>query len=253
MTLLLLRHATAGHRRPGVGEAEDRLRPLDARGRRQANALPELYADLGVTRVLTSPYVRCRESVEPLARALACRSRSALSWRRESARPRSGRWSRRSTARRRCSARTATFSASFSARSPRRARRGWSSPAATDASSAAPTSLPRFSCSDAPRAGQEPARAQDDAALVDAHLVDLIDGDVHEPTTEQPRAHGEERRAPALPVEPYVLDDTDLRRRPEHAEAPAVCKRRRGPPRVPIPAHLTPWCRERRSAWVTSR
>ena len=70
MTLLLLRHATAGHRRPGVGEAEDRLRPLDARGRRQANTLPELYADLGVTRVLTSPYVRCRESVEPLARAL---------------------------------------------------------------------------------------------------------------------------------------------------------------------------------------
>ena len=70
MTLLLLRHATAGHRRPGVGETEDRLRPLDARGRRQANTLPELYADLGVTRGLTSPYVRCRESVEPLARAL---------------------------------------------------------------------------------------------------------------------------------------------------------------------------------------
>ena len=73
MTLLLLRHATAGHRRPGVGEAEDRLRPLDARGRRQANALPELYADFGVTRVLTSPYVRCRESVEPLARARTAR------------------------------------------------------------------------------------------------------------------------------------------------------------------------------------
>jgi phosphohistidine phosphatase SixA len=71
MTLLLLRHATAGHRRPGVGEAEDRLRHLDARGRRQANSLPELYADFGVTRLLTSPYVRCRESVEPLARTLA--------------------------------------------------------------------------------------------------------------------------------------------------------------------------------------
>ena len=70
MTLLLLRHATAGHRQPGVGAAEDRLRPLDARGRRQANALPDAYAGFGVERVLTSPYVRCRQSVEPLARAL---------------------------------------------------------------------------------------------------------------------------------------------------------------------------------------
>jgi len=70
VTLLLLRHATAGHRRPGVAAREDRLRPLDARGRRQADALPELYADLGVGRVLTSPYVRCRQSIEPLARAL---------------------------------------------------------------------------------------------------------------------------------------------------------------------------------------
>jgi phosphohistidine phosphatase SixA len=70
MPVLLLRHATAGHRRPGVPESEDRLRPLDARGRRQANALPELYAGLGVDRITSSPYVRCRDSVVPLARAL---------------------------------------------------------------------------------------------------------------------------------------------------------------------------------------
>lgn len=70
MTLLLLRHATAGHRRRGVSAAEDRLRPLDARGRRQADALPDVYAGFGIERVLTSPYVRCRQSVEPLARAL---------------------------------------------------------------------------------------------------------------------------------------------------------------------------------------
>ena len=70
MMLLLLRHATAGHRQPGVGAAEDRLRPLDARGRRQANALPDAYAGFGVERVLTSPYVRCRQSVGPLASAL---------------------------------------------------------------------------------------------------------------------------------------------------------------------------------------
>jgi phosphohistidine phosphatase SixA len=70
MALLLLRHATAGHRRPGAEEAEDRLRPLDDQGRRQADALPALYAGLGVERLVTSPYVRCRESVVPLSRAL---------------------------------------------------------------------------------------------------------------------------------------------------------------------------------------
>jgi 8-oxo-dGTP diphosphatase len=68
MTVLLLRHATAGRRRPG--DDADHLRPLDERGRRQAGLLPELYAGYGVERVLTSPYVRCRQSVEPLAAAL---------------------------------------------------------------------------------------------------------------------------------------------------------------------------------------
>ncbi len=70
MALLLLRHATAGHRRPGVEEDEDRLRPLDERGRRQADAFPALYGDFEVERLVTSHYVRCRQSVEPLARVL---------------------------------------------------------------------------------------------------------------------------------------------------------------------------------------
>lgn len=70
MALLLLRHATAGHRKPDVDEAEDRLRPLDGRGHRQADALPALYAGFDIARLLTSPYVRCRQSVEPLAEAL---------------------------------------------------------------------------------------------------------------------------------------------------------------------------------------
>ena len=68
MTLLLLRHAFAGHRRPG--DDDDHLRPLDEQGFRQAEAYPELYASFAVERVLTSPYVRCRQSVEPLAAAL---------------------------------------------------------------------------------------------------------------------------------------------------------------------------------------
>jgi 8-oxo-dGTP diphosphatase len=70
MPLLLLRHATAGHRRPGVDEAEDRLRPLDERGRRQAGELPVLYAPFVVERLVTSPYARCVQSVEPLSLAL---------------------------------------------------------------------------------------------------------------------------------------------------------------------------------------
>jgi 8-oxo-dGTP diphosphatase len=66
MPLLLHRHATAGHR---VDGEDDRLRPLDERGHRQAQALPGQYESFDVERVLTSPYVRCRESVAPLAKA----------------------------------------------------------------------------------------------------------------------------------------------------------------------------------------
>jgi 8-oxo-dGTP diphosphatase len=76
--LLLLRHATAGHRAPGADD--DHLRPLDEQGRRQAAAYPALFAGYGIRRVLTSPYVRCRQSVEPLASAagLAVEEREEL-------------------------------------------------------------------------------------------------------------------------------------------------------------------------------
>ena len=67
MTVLLLRHATAG--KAGTGP-EDQLRPLDERGRRQAEALVDTFAGRDVQRVLTSPYVRCRQTVEPLAGSL---------------------------------------------------------------------------------------------------------------------------------------------------------------------------------------
>jgi phosphohistidine phosphatase SixA len=51
-------------------QGDDRLRPLDARGRRQAAELVDLVRPLGVRRLLSSPYVRCVETVEPLAAAL---------------------------------------------------------------------------------------------------------------------------------------------------------------------------------------
>ena len=65
--LLLVRHATAGKRVEWDGD--DRLRPLDERGRRQAALLPEQLTRFDVTRILTSPYVRCVQTVEPLAAA----------------------------------------------------------------------------------------------------------------------------------------------------------------------------------------
>jgi 8-oxo-dGTP diphosphatase len=63
--LYLVRHAKAGSRDRWDGE--DVARPLSSRGWAQANALAKAFVDVPVTRVLTSPYVRCRQTVEPLA------------------------------------------------------------------------------------------------------------------------------------------------------------------------------------------
>ena len=68
MTSVLLRHASAGDR--DAWDGNDRLRPLDARGRRQAAALIEVLRTVHVRRVVASPSVRCVETVEPLAAAL---------------------------------------------------------------------------------------------------------------------------------------------------------------------------------------
>lgn len=68
MTSVLLRHASAGDRDDWDGP--DLLRPLDRRGRRQAAELVELLRPYGLRRILSSPYVRCLETVEPLGAAL---------------------------------------------------------------------------------------------------------------------------------------------------------------------------------------
>jgi 8-oxo-dGTP diphosphatase len=68
VSVVLLRHASAGDR--DHWEGDDLLRPLDDRGRRQALAL-RLLAARGFVRILSSPYVRCIETVEPLAATLA--------------------------------------------------------------------------------------------------------------------------------------------------------------------------------------
>jgi 8-oxo-dGTP diphosphatase len=68
MTIVLLRHAWAGDRHRWVGD--DALRPLDDRGRAQAIELRDRLVGHGIELVLSSPYVRCVETVAPLAAAL---------------------------------------------------------------------------------------------------------------------------------------------------------------------------------------
>ena len=65
MTLYVLRHARAGRR--GAWNGDDVLRPLTKVGRRQAAGVVDLLADRDLSRIVSSPYVRCRQSVEPLA------------------------------------------------------------------------------------------------------------------------------------------------------------------------------------------
>jgi 8-oxo-(d)GTP phosphatase len=65
VAILLVRHGSAGHRSRWKGD--DRERPLDKRGRRQADGLVEALAGHSITRILSSPYQRCVQTVEPLA------------------------------------------------------------------------------------------------------------------------------------------------------------------------------------------
>jgi 8-oxo-(d)GTP phosphatase len=68
VTILLVRHAAAGKRKRWQGD--DRARPLDDRGREQAARLPALLEPYDIDRICSSPYVRCLQTVEPLAEKL---------------------------------------------------------------------------------------------------------------------------------------------------------------------------------------
>lgn len=68
MTIHLTRHANAGKRSEWT--SDDRLRPLSKRGWRQATALIEVVGTAPVGRIISSPYVRCVQTMEPLAEHL---------------------------------------------------------------------------------------------------------------------------------------------------------------------------------------
>jgi phosphohistidine phosphatase SixA len=65
MRLILVRHGQAG--RKADWHRADKLRPLSPRGRSQAEHLVGVIAPLDPMRILTSPHVRCVETVGPLA------------------------------------------------------------------------------------------------------------------------------------------------------------------------------------------
>ncbi|MDP9429948.1 MAG: NUDIX hydrolase [Actinomycetota bacterium] len=69
-SLLLVRHAKAGSRSDWDGP--DQLRPLDGKGRRQAERLAQVLPFFAPVELLTAERTRCRETLEPLAQRIGC-------------------------------------------------------------------------------------------------------------------------------------------------------------------------------------
>ena len=70
----VVRHGRAGDRQSW--DRDDRLRPLDGKGNRQAMALIDQLAPYRIERVVSSPYLRCIQTVLPLA--VAARTAATL-------------------------------------------------------------------------------------------------------------------------------------------------------------------------------
>jgi 8-oxo-dGTP diphosphatase len=66
-TLYFVRHAKAGSR--SNWDEDDRVRPLSKGGLKQADALVAVLGAYAISAILSSPYERCVQTVEPLARA----------------------------------------------------------------------------------------------------------------------------------------------------------------------------------------
>jgi phosphohistidine phosphatase SixA len=68
MRLYVVRHAHAGSRSSWDGA--DEARPLTTKGHKQAVAIAETLAAAGASRLVSSPFRRCTQSLEPLAHRL---------------------------------------------------------------------------------------------------------------------------------------------------------------------------------------
>ena len=67
LTVLLIRHAEPVA--PGTAGFDEFTRPLTAKGIRDAERLGELHASSRIEAAYSSPYLRARQTIEPLARA----------------------------------------------------------------------------------------------------------------------------------------------------------------------------------------
>ncbi|OBI15230.1 phosphoglycerate mutase [Mycobacterium sp. E2327] len=70
MTVILLRHGRSTSNTAGVLAGRSEGVDLDDKGREQAAGLIDRIGDLPIRAVVTSPLLRCRRTVEPLAEAL---------------------------------------------------------------------------------------------------------------------------------------------------------------------------------------
>lgn len=66
-TFYVVRHAKAGSR--GHWSGDDRRRPLSQKGEKQAAELIGIFEPFPITAIYSSPYLRCVQTVQPLARA----------------------------------------------------------------------------------------------------------------------------------------------------------------------------------------
>jgi phosphohistidine phosphatase SixA len=77
-SFFFVRHAKAGSRTHW--EQDDRIRPLSKSGVKQAEALVSVLAPYPISAVFSSPYLRCVQTVEPIAsaRRLAIKETASL-------------------------------------------------------------------------------------------------------------------------------------------------------------------------------
>jgi 2,3-bisphosphoglycerate-dependent phosphoglycerate mutase len=67
LTVLLIRHAEPVA--PGTSEFDEYTRPLSERGFRDSHRLSDIHASTRIDAAYSSPYLRARQTIEPIARA----------------------------------------------------------------------------------------------------------------------------------------------------------------------------------------
>jgi 8-oxo-dGTP diphosphatase len=76
-TFYVVRHAKAGSRERWSGD--DRKRPLTKKGIKQGQDLVDVLAPYPVASIFSSPYLRCVQTVQPMAKALRLKVEQSVS------------------------------------------------------------------------------------------------------------------------------------------------------------------------------